>query len=216
MPPPPPPPPLKPFWRTELKGVYARIPYPITPSEGWDAKKKQGGFGVRMEAFEGPRQPPGLRTLMDFATEKCFSKQTLVNDKYIFSRTCLVKTSPKQRGIINHWIRGSRQIYNAALSSIQAKKMPLSMSPLIAAFATANRKRQPAAPTPSTRPVRVRKISSADSPFLSGANYYSVLQDACDMEGEGTDACNMEGEGTGGDAGGEVPAEGPQSCYERV
>ncbi len=214
MPPPPPPPPplLKPFWRTELKEVYARVPFPIAPSEGWDGYKKHRQYGsldladnhdqvrriTRGEVFEGPSLLPGLRKMMDFAAEKCFSKLSLPNTKYIFARTCLVKTNPKQRWLINHWIRGSRQIYNATLASIQNKEMPLNMSPLIAAFATANRKRQPAAPTPSTRPVRVRKISSADSPFLSGANYYSVLEDAC----------GMEDEGTGGDAGGEVPAVG--------
>ena len=193
--------------------MYDRVPFPIAPSEGWDGYKKLRQYGsldladnhdqvrriTRGEVFEGPSLLPGLRKMMDFAAEKCFSKLSLPNTKYIFARTCLVKTNPKQRWLINNWIKGSREIYNATLSAIQNKEMPLNMSPLIAAFATANtRKRQSAAVTPSTRPVRVRKISSAESPFLSGANYYSVLQDAC----------GMEDEGTGGDAGGEVPAEG--------
>jgi hypothetical protein len=65
---------------------------------------------------------------MEFPADACFSKQSLDKKTYIYARTCLVKTTKRQRALLNKRIQASRVIYNAALESVQTKQMPVELS----------------------------------------------------------------------------------------
>ena len=186
----PTPPKPKPWWDKNSIDFYKTLPYAIPPPEGWDAYKprKRGDvimqreYGTldlpdrhdqvrriaRGEVLIGPILPLGLRSLMVPPADRCFSKQSVKDsnvgiDKYIYSRTCMIKTTPEQRVILSRWMRGAREIFNATVAAVEGKKMPLNMSALMAAFATSKpRKRKvPEASTRSLRPNRGTPMANA-------------------------------------------------------
>ena len=202
----PKPPKPKPWWDKNSIDFYKTLPYAIPPPEGWDAYKprKRGDvimqreYGTldlpdrldqvrriaRGEVLIGPILPLGIRSLMVPPADRCFSKQSVKDsnvgiDKYLYSRTCMIKTTPEQRVILSRWMRGAREIFNATVAAVECKKMPLNMSALMAAFATSKpRKRK--VQEASTRSLRPNRGTHMDnSSVLQGVNYYAALKDTC-------------------------------------
>ena len=151
--PPLPQPRRRPFWDDTLRSTYERVPYAITPVEGWRRYAQVKNFDPNFARGVNPANADidiaalphlPLRPLMtNLDPDKTFSRNDLKKDKnYVYSRTVPVILTKSQKETLSRWFSGTRMIYNRTVDSLAKKTMPLHLSTLQQAFSTERTEQQ--------------------------------------------------------------------------